>query len=53
MDKRQMVKLPSNAIFASTWEDTIKQLKLRHKDSAKVAVYPYAAIQHIETSLDG
>ncbi|MGA2961711.1 MAG: hypothetical protein ABSD96_08565, partial [Candidatus Korobacteraceae bacterium] len=52
MDKRQTFKFPSNAIFAATWEDTIKQLQTRHKGDARVAIYPYAAIQHSETKLD-
>jgi hypothetical protein len=47
-----MLKFPSNAIFAATWEDTIKQLQARHKGDARVAIYPYAAIQHSETKLD-
>jgi hypothetical protein len=52
MDKRQMLKFPSNTIFAATWEDMIKQLQARHKGDARVAIYPYAAIQHPETKLD-
>jgi predicted dithiol-disulfide oxidoreductase (DUF899 family) len=52
MDKRQMLKFPSNAVFASTWADMITQLQARHKGDARVAIYPYAAIQHMETKLD-
>ena len=52
MDKRQMLKYPPNAIFTATWEETIKQLQTRHKGDARVAVYPYAAIQHVESKLD-
>lgn len=28
------------------------QLQARHKGDARVAIYPYAAIQHMETKLD-
>jgi hypothetical protein len=52
MDKRQLLKFPANTIAASTWGDVIKQLQARHKGDARVAVYPYAAIQHPETKLD-
>jgi predicted dithiol-disulfide oxidoreductase (DUF899 family) len=52
MDKRQMLKFPSNTIFAASWEDMVKQLQARHKGDARVAIYPYAAIQHMETKLD-
>jgi hypothetical protein len=52
MDKRQMLKFPSNTVFASTWADMITQLQARHKGDARVAIYPYAAIQHMETKLD-
>jgi hypothetical protein len=52
MDKRQLLKFPANTVVASTWEDAIKQLQARHKGDARVAVYPYAAIQHMETRLD-
>ena len=37
MDKRQMLKFPSNTSFAATWEDTVKQLQARHKGDARVA----------------
>ena len=52
MDKRQMLKFPANTIALSTWEDVVKQLQARYKGDARVAVYPYAAIQHMESKLD-
>jgi hypothetical protein len=39
-------------MFAATWAEMIKQLQARHKGDARVAIYPYAAIQHMETKLD-
>jgi len=38
MDKRQMLKFPSNTIFAASWEDMVKQLQARHKGDARVAI---------------
>jgi nickel-dependent lactate racemase len=53
IDKRQMIKFPNGTAFALTWPDVVRQLQLRHKGDSRVAVYPYAAIQHEETKLDG
>lgn len=40
--------------FARTWEEVIRVLKERHKGaSVRVAVYPYAGMQHREIELDG
>jgi nickel-dependent lactate racemase len=40
--------------FASTWEEVIRMLQEKHKGSGiRVAVYPYAGIQHEEIELDG
>jgi lactate racemase len=52
MDKQQMVKYPPNTVFASTWEEVLRHLQARHKGDARVAVYPYGAIQHSQTRLD-
>jgi len=43
---------PAGTLFARTWDDVIAQLRARHKGDARVAVYPYCAIQHIEAGLD-
>jgi nickel-dependent lactate racemase len=40
--------------FASTWEEVVRVLKERHSGkSVRVAVYPYAGMQHREIELDG
>jgi lactate racemase len=43
---------PAGTLFARTWDEVIAQLRARHRGDAKVAVYPYCAIQHIEAGLD-
>ena len=40
------------AIPARTWEEVVAQLRARHQGDARAAVYPYCAIQHVETGLD-
>jgi hypothetical protein len=52
MDKRQMVKFPAKTSFAATWADVVQQLQTRHKGDTRVAIYPYAALQHPESKLD-
>jgi nickel-dependent lactate racemase len=52
MDRRQMLKFPAKTSFAATWAEVIQQLQARHQGNTRVAVYPYAAIQHPETKLD-
>jgi len=40
--------------FLTKWEDAVKILKERHRGSSvRVAVYPYAGMQHQEIELDG
>ncbi len=51
-DKRQRTRFPGDTVFARTWADVIGQIQARHKGTVRVAVYPYAAIQHTETRLD-
>ena len=41
------------ATFCDKWEDVIAKLKELHPGDAKVAVYPYAGMQHQEIELDG
>lgn len=44
----------SDTDFCAKWADVIKILQERHKGSdVKVAVYPYAGMQHQEIELDG
>ena len=52
IDKQEMNKFPRTTMFTYTWEDTLKQLRARHKGDAVVAVYPYGGIQHSQTQLD-
>jgi hypothetical protein len=37
---------------ARTWDEVVAQLRKRHTGDARVAVYPYCAMQHIEMGLD-
>jgi hypothetical protein len=39
-------------VAARTWDEVVAQLRARHKGEARVAVYPYCAMQHIEAGLD-
>jgi nickel-dependent lactate racemase len=43
---------PAGAIGARTWEEVVARLRARHKGDARVAVYPYCSIQHVEAGLD-
>jgi nickel-dependent lactate racemase len=54
MTRSFMNGFPASTQFASTWEEVVKMLQERHKGpSVRVAVYPYAGIQHEEIELDG
>jgi nickel-dependent lactate racemase len=44
---------PRTTRFCDKWADVLNILQQRHKGSVQVAVYPYAAIQHVEMDLDG
>jgi len=39
--------------FCEKWSDVIAKLKELHPGDPKVAVYPYAGMQHQEIELDG
>jgi nickel-dependent lactate racemase len=54
MDKRTMdtPAFPVGTTFAKTWDQVVAQLRERHKGDAKVAVYPYGPLQHLEEPLD-
>jgi len=44
----------TGTFFCDKWEDVIAKLRELHPgDSNKVAVYPYAGMQHREIELDG
>ncbi len=54
LDRTMMNNYPRAAHFAAKWEEVIRILKERHKGSSvRVAVYPYAGLQHQEIELDG
>jgi hypothetical protein len=53
MDRQQMVQYPPKTQFAFTWDEVLTRLLARHKRDARVAVYPYGAIQHAPMELDG
>jgi hypothetical protein len=54
LDERSMryPQFPAGAVPARTWDDVVAQLRARHKGDARVAVYPYCAVQHVEAGLD-
>jgi hypothetical protein len=43
----------SDTEFCNKWADVVALLKKWHKGDVKVAVYPYAGMQHQEIELDG
>ena len=52
-NRTQRNSYPRDTYFCEHWADVIKLLQERHKGDAKVAVYPYAGMQHQEIELDG
>jgi len=42
-----------STFFCAKWSDVIAKLKGLHPGDPKVAVYPYAGMQHQEIELDG
>jgi len=52
LDKQQMNHFPAGTLFAWKWEEVLAHLGTLHKSDARVAVYPYACIQHEEIDLD-
>ena len=52
-NRTQRNSYPADTYFCDNWDDVIKILQDRHKGDAKVAVYPYAGMQHQEIELDG
>jgi hypothetical protein len=47
-----MLSFPPETMFAWHWEDVVGKLQERHKADSRVAVYPYATLQHEEWDLD-
>jgi hypothetical protein len=43
----------SGTFFCDRWADVIARLKELHPGDPKVAIYPYAGMQHQEIELDG
>jgi hypothetical protein len=43
----------AGTVFCDKWEDVVAKLRELHPGDAKVAVYPYAGMQHQEIELDG
>ena len=52
-DKRLRARFPDGTFFTRNWFEVIEQIKSRHEGTIRVAVYPYAAIQHTQSRLDG
>jgi nickel-dependent lactate racemase len=52
-DKRLRARFPEGAFFTHAWFEVIGQIRSRHEGKIRVAVYPYAAIQHPQSRLDG
>ena len=51
--RREFSSFTPGTKFAHTWEDVVSILQSRHKGDSRVAIYPYATLQHAETDLDG
>ncbi|MFZ4855580.1 MAG: lactate racemase domain-containing protein [Desulfuromonadaceae bacterium] len=51
-DKRLAARFPTDTVFTDRWDEVIARIQARHQGRLRVAVYPYAAIQHRETKLD-
>jgi nickel-dependent lactate racemase len=43
----------TGTVFCDKWEDVVAKLRELHPGEARVAVYPYAGMQHQEIDLDG
>jgi hypothetical protein len=51
--RTMMNTFPRETQFCDRWADVVESLRARHPGDVRVAVYPYAAIQHQEIALDG
>jgi nickel-dependent lactate racemase len=50
--RREFASFPPGTMLAYTWSDVVSALQARHKGDSRVAVYPYATLQHKEVDLD-
>ena len=46
-------KVTGGTRFASQWQEVVERLQKQHRGDLRVAVYPYAPIQHPPLVLDG
>jgi nickel-dependent lactate racemase len=53
LQMRDRVKFPAGTVFPRTWADTVAAIQKAQRDAARVALYPYAGIQHLMADLDG
>ena len=53
LQTRDKIKFPARTVFTRTWADTVAAIQKAHRREARVALYPYAAIQHPPGELDG
>ncbi len=52
MQKRDVDRISAKHVrLARSWDDVVALLEKEHGTSTRVAVYPYAAIQHEEVDL--
>jgi nickel-dependent lactate racemase len=52
MQERSRRQFPAGTLFTRTWAETVAAIGKRHRE-AKVALYPYAGVQHAAGPLDG
>jgi hypothetical protein len=52
MQKRDVNRISAEHVrLAQSWGDVVRLLEMHHGNEARVAVYPYAAMQHREVDL--
>ncbi len=53
LQERDRIRFPAKTVFTRNWADTVAAIRKTHRDTASVALYPYAGIQHPAGDLDG
>jgi hypothetical protein len=54
MQKRDIDRISAKHVkLARSWDDVLTLLKAQHSTDTRVAIYPYATMQHQEVELDG
>ena len=53
MQQRDRTRFPGGTRFAAQWQEVVERLQKQHRGDLRVAVYPYAPIQHPPLVLDG